>query len=105
MFDMLHTVTSITLPVNVESHHCDPMAPKGTDILTPGQCRAARAWLNLSAQEVADKANITRQTVTRFETEKTVATAGTATLIRGALEKLGAEFPDLETVRLRTAQS
>jgi DNA-binding XRE family transcriptional regulator len=77
----------------------------GSAVLTPGQCRTARAWLRLRTQDVADKANITRQTVTRFETEKTVATAGTATLIRGALEKLGAEFPDLETVRLRAAQS
>jgi DNA-binding transcriptional regulator YiaG len=96
---MFQNVTSLTLSVNVESPQCALMAPKGTDILSPTQCRAARAGLNISAPELAELAEVTRQTISRFETGRTSPIAATVRQIRNALEKAGAEFPDLHTVR------
>src|SRR5262245_11300786 len=96
---MYQNVTYIALPVKIESPHGDPMAPKGTDILSPGQCRAARAWLHWSARELADRAKVSRMTVQRFENEGGVAIAATVQQIKSAMESAGIVFPDLETVR------
>lgn len=96
---MLQNVYELSLPVNIESPHGDEMAPKGIDILTPGQCRAARAWLNWSAQVLADRANVHRITVQKFEGGKTNLIPATALQIRSTFEVAGIEFPDLETVR------
>jgi len=96
---MLQNVTPLPLSVNIESSLCDAMAPKGTDILTSVQCRAARAGLGISAPELAELAEVTRQTISRFETGRTSPIAATVRQIRNALEKAGAEFPDFETVR------
>lgn len=89
---MLQNVTYSALPVNIESPLCDPMTPKGTDILTPGQCRAARAWLNWSAEELGDRAKVHRMTVQRFESEESSPIAATIQQIRDALEEAGIEF-------------
>jgi len=93
------TVTSVTLLVNPESFNGALMAPKGTDVLLPIQCRAARAALRITVDELAALAQVSRMTIMRFETEKTSPIAATAWQIRKALEDAGAEFPDLETVR------
>lgn len=97
---MLQNVTHSELPVNIESTQCDPMAPKGIDILSPGQCRAARAWLNWSAKELGERAKVHRMTVQRFEQEESSPIAATVEQIRIALQKAGCEFPDADTVRL-----
>jgi hypothetical protein len=43
--------------------------------------------------------------VNRFEAGKTLPTPATARVLRNALEKAGAEFPDPETVRFPQAKS
>jgi DNA-binding transcriptional regulator YiaG len=98
---MLQNVTHSELPVKIESPQCDPMAPKGTDILTPGQCRAARAWLNWSAKQLADRAKVHRMTVQRFEAEESSPIAATVQLIRDALEDAGIEFVGEHGVHFR----
>ena len=97
---MFPNVTLSGLPVNVESPLCDLMAPKGTTILTAAQCRAARAGLEISGPELADMAEVTRQTLSRFENGKTSPNAVTARALRRVLEGLGVEFPNLRTVVL-----
>jgi DNA-binding transcriptional regulator YiaG len=75
-----------------------PRKPPQT-ILSPQQCRAARAGLNLSADDLASDANVSRNTISRFEVGASELIAATATALRQALERRGAEFPDLESVR------
>jgi len=62
--------------------------------ITPGQIRAARALLKISAQELADAASIGVATVRRAENDESDVeiTAANANAIRGALEEYGIEF-------------
>mgnify|MGYP001100938831 CR=1 FL=1 len=76
------------------------MAPKGSEIITAGQCRAARAWLNMSAQELSVLTGVHRVTIARFESGRGDIIQANAKVLRKALEDAGCEFPDLDTVRL-----
>lgn len=60
--------------------------------LTPGQCRAARALLGWSQDELARAAGVARKTVTDFELENRIPYGSTIAEIRAALEKGGVEF-------------
>lgn len=60
--------------------------------MTPAQCRAARALLNWSQEELADKASIAAMTVRMFETGKAKPRPVTARSIREALERGGIRF-------------
>jgi DNA-binding XRE family transcriptional regulator len=96
---MLLIVTPQSLSVNPESLQGAEMAPKGTEILSRTQLLAARYAMELTLDQLAELAEIHRATVLKFEQGKTIPTAATARAIRRALEGLGVEFPDLETVR------
>jgi transcriptional regulator with XRE-family HTH domain len=64
-------------------------------MLTPRQCRMARAGLRWTLDEVARRAGVSRVTVSRFELEQAAANPSTMTVIRQAFEKAGVEFtPD-----------
>jgi transcriptional regulator with XRE-family HTH domain len=56
------------------------------------QMRAARAWLNLSQQELADATLITKGTIARFELGLSVPHERTLRDLRLALEDRGIEF-------------
>ena len=43
-------------------------------MITPGQCRAARAWLNLPQQELASLAGVSRSMIKDFEGEQRTPT-------------------------------
>ena len=62
--------------------------------ITPGQIRAARALLKISAQELADAASIGVATLRRAENDESDVeiTAANANAIRTALEAYGIEF-------------
>ena len=60
--------------------------------MTPDQCRAARALLNLEQFDVADRAGIARATLIDFEKGQRTPRQGTVTAIRRALEGAGVEF-------------
>ena len=62
--------------------------------ITPEQCRAARALLNLSQTGLAEMAGIGRSTVADFEREARSPTADNLVAMRGALEKAGIVFID-----------
>lgn len=103
---MILTVPDVTLPVNVESLHGAQMAPKGTDVMSPEQCRAARAILRITVDELAKLSGISRMTIIRFETEQTASIGATIRHVKRALEDAGITFTglggismDLETVR------
>lgn len=60
--------------------------------MTPAQVRMARNALRLGVRELADLAQVTPATITRFETEKGGLQLSTAEAIRKALEAQGVQF-------------
>ena len=54
--------------------------------MTPEQSRAARAWLNWSQSDLADRANVSLATVTNFEIGRRTLQRATLTAMRRALE-------------------
>lgn len=63
-------------------------------MITPAQCRAARAIMNMSQQELADASNVSRPTIADFEISKRTPYERTIRDIREALEKAGVTFID-----------
>lgn len=61
-------------------------------MLSPEQLRMARAALKLGVREVAELAEVTPFTISRFETGKGGLQSGTMTKIQKALESAGVEF-------------
>ena len=60
--------------------------------MSPDQCRAARALLNLEQSEVAKNAGIARATLIDFEKGQRLPRSATVTAIRAALEAAGVQF-------------
>lgn len=60
--------------------------------MSPEQCRAARAWLNWSQEELAAKAKVSSSTLRDFEAGRRVPIANNLSAIRRALEEEGMQF-------------
>jgi DNA-binding XRE family transcriptional regulator len=60
--------------------------------MTPEQCRAARAWLAWSQDDLAKAANVGLSTVKDFETGKRTPIPSTQTAMRAVLEREGIGF-------------
>jgi transcriptional regulator with XRE-family HTH domain len=56
------------------------------------QIRAARAWIGLSQQQLADEAGIAGRTLIRIENSEEPGSERTMEKLRVALEKRGIEF-------------
>jgi DNA-binding XRE family transcriptional regulator len=63
--------------------------PKKSGALTPAQCRAARALLEWTQQELADHAQVSRATIRDFELGKHDAHRSTECLICSAFTAAG----------------
>jgi transcriptional regulator with XRE-family HTH domain len=63
-------------------------------IVTPGQCRAARALLGWKQIDLAKAAGLGESPVVNFERSKPVVAAEFITKMRIALEDAGIEFTD-----------
>lgn len=59
--------------------------------MTPSTCKAARAGLDIGVRELAQRAEVSTNTVSRFETGGALQ-ARTVKAIQAALEAAGAEF-------------
>jgi transcriptional regulator with XRE-family HTH domain len=72
------------------------------EMVTSAQLRAARSILNWTVRDLAEKAGVHRNTVTRAETDETAHGHAVAQMIR-TLESAGVEFTNGERpgVRLR----
>ena len=62
--------------------------------MSPEQCRAARAILNLEQSDVAARAGIARATLIDYEKGQRVPRTKTIAAVRAALEAAGVEFLD-----------
>jgi predicted transcriptional regulator len=78
-------------------------------MITPRQIRAARALLGWSQQQLADKAIVSLNAVTRLEKGKVDSRSSTVGAIEKALTKAGIEFLPSDTkgegVRLRSPKT
>lgn len=61
-------------------------------MLTPSQCRMARAALQIGVRDLAQLAGLSAMTVTRFENERSGGAPETQTALRRALEHAGVVF-------------
>lgn len=61
-------------------------------MITPEQCRAARAWLDWSQEDLAQKANVSLSTVRDFEKDRREPIANNIEAIEQALVDAGIEF-------------
>ena len=74
--------------------------------MTPAQCRAARAMLEMTQPDLGGRAGVGLSTVVDFERERRAVSAGSVSKLRAALEAAGVEFLDNGAgpgVRLRKA--
>ncbi|MGB7599249.1 MAG: helix-turn-helix transcriptional regulator [Candidatus Sulfotelmatobacter sp.] len=62
--------------------------------MTPEQCRAARAWLGLSQDDLASAANVGNSTIRDFEAGRREPIANNLAAIQAVLEKKGISFVD-----------
>ena len=77
------------------------MTFENTDILTPAQCRAARALLEVGQTELAELAGVAASTVSILEGGRQAASLQSLKKIRRALEQAGTEFLEGDGVRRR----
>jgi transcriptional regulator with XRE-family HTH domain len=72
-------------------------------MITPAQCRMARAALTIGVRELAQKAGVSAMTVTRFENGHSSGYPETLEKLQRALEAAGVEFTngDQPGVRMR----
>ncbi len=61
-------------------------------MLTPEQCRAARAWLDWSQTDLAKRASVSLSTIRDFEGGKRAPIANNLEAIRRALSGAGINF-------------
>ena len=60
--------------------------------MTPAQCRAARALLDITQSELAEAADLGLSTVVDFEKERRQVSDEAVRAIRNALERVGISF-------------
>ena len=70
------------------------MSTKIVDAITPGQCKAARALLELTQGELADAATLGLSTIVDFEKQRRQVSVVAIRAIRQALAARGVEFID-----------
>jgi len=62
--------------------------------MTPEQCRAARGWLALSQQKLADQASVSLSTVKDFEAGRRTPIGNNLLAMSSVLEGAGVAFID-----------
>lgn len=65
-------------------------------MITPSQCRAARALLDWSQQDLAEAAKIGNATIRNFEAARTEPQHATLDVLRRTLEKAGVMFVEAD---------
>jgi predicted transcriptional regulator len=68
---------------------------------SPAQCRAARALLNITQDELSKLSGVSKRAIAGFEAGETKPMRMNLTAIRQTLEKLGIEFVENDGVSRR----
>ena len=68
------------------------MSTKSIDQMTPAQCRAARALLDMTQTQLAEAAFVGLSTVVDFEKDRREVSEAAVAKMRRALETAGIEF-------------
>jgi DNA-binding XRE family transcriptional regulator len=68
------------------------MSTKIVDTITPGQCRGARALLEMTQSELASDAGLGLSTVVDFEKSRRDVSLDVVNSLQRALEKAGIQF-------------
>ncbi len=63
-------------------------------MISSGQCRAARGFLQWSRDDLADRADVAVRTIVDFEREERSPISNTLRAIRAAFEAAGMRFDD-----------
>ena len=61
-------------------------------MITPPQCRAARALIDWSQQRLAEESNVGNATIRNFESGKSVPQRATMDVLKRAFESAGVTF-------------
>jgi DNA-binding XRE family transcriptional regulator len=72
--------------------------------ISPAQCRAARALIEMSQIELADAAGVSSRTVLDFETNKRQPIKVTLSALQRSLEEAGVEFTNGDQPGVRLAK-
>ena len=70
-------------------------------MITAAQCRAARALLHITQDQLATKSGVSQKAIANFELGKTVPMRANLVVLQQTLELLGVEFLDGNGVRLK----
>ena len=73
------------------------MAAKKSDVITPAQCRAARALLDMTQPELAERSGLGLSTVVDFEKSRRQVSDRAVADLRTALERAGVRFVQQDT--------
>ncbi len=68
------------------------MPVKKSDLITPAQCRAARALADMTQPELAERSDLGLSTVVDFEKSRREVSERAIIELRGALERAGIRF-------------
>jgi DNA-binding XRE family transcriptional regulator len=68
------------------------LSTKNVDHITPAQCRAARALLDITQSQLARAADLGLSTLVDFEKERRQVSLDAVNTIRETLERAGIEF-------------
>ncbi|MFN3171227.1 MAG: hypothetical protein ACE37E_11100 [Hyphomicrobiales bacterium] len=90
-YTVLYNDTTLILHMTFDEHH----------ILTPAQCRAARALLGIDQPMLSTLSDVASSTISAFENGKQQAAVKTTRKLRATLEQAGAAFTEGDGVRRR----
>lgn len=79
--------------------------PEQPSVLTPEMCRAARAYLDWTQADLAERANVSRGTIRDYESHAHGVHRSTAAMLRQALDDGGAPIVDLDGGGLALVQT
>ena len=68
------------------------MPVKKSDLITPAQCRAARALADMTQPELAERSDLGLSTVVDFEKSRREVSERAIIELRAALERAGIQF-------------
>jgi DNA-binding XRE family transcriptional regulator len=67
--------------------------------MSPAQCRAARALVNIGRDELAKLSGVSERAIANFEMERTKFIRSNLEAVRRTLERLGIEFTEDDGVK------